>query len=198
MLAFGFAVFFLIITPGPAVLSLAGVGASFSFNSGLKFLTGLAIGHIAVSILVITGIASVIFSLPYMRTVFLLISTSFLFLLSYKIITRGSNIAFSSHLAIPSTFDGIVLQLMNPKAYAVHTIVFSGFSIFPDSFLFETIWKFLVMNAIWLPLHFAWLAAGSSIQRISLAPATHNKINMTMGGLLFVTALLSFLSIRTL
>ena len=61
MLAFGFAVFFLIITPGPAVLSLAGVGASFSFNSGLKFLTGLAIGHIAVSILVITGIASVIF-----------------------------------------------------------------------------------------------------------------------------------------
>ena len=198
MLAFCFAVFFLIITPGPAVLALAGVGATFSFNDGLKFLAGLAIGHITVSLLVITGIASVIFSFTYMRTLFLIISTSFLLFLAFRIVTNGSNIVFSKHLAIPTAFDGIALQLMNPKAYAVHTIIFSGFSIFPDSFLFETFWKLLVMNVIWFPLHFAWLVAGITVQKISLKPSIHKTINIIMGGLLFVTALLSFFSVRTL
>ena len=32
----------------------------------------------------------------------------------------------------------------------------------------ETTWKFIVMNLIWIPLHVAWLALGSTIERINL------------------------------
>ena len=63
MIAFAFAVFFMIATPGPAVLALAGVGAAYSFKVGLKFLIGLTIGYLSVWALVITGFASVIFSI---------------------------------------------------------------------------------------------------------------------------------------
>ena len=45
MIAFALAVFFMIATPGPAVLALAGVGAAYSFKVGLKFLVGLTIGY---------------------------------------------------------------------------------------------------------------------------------------------------------
>ena len=58
MIAFAFAVFFMIATPGPAVLALAGVGAAYSFKVGLKFLIGLTIGYLSVWALVITGFAS--------------------------------------------------------------------------------------------------------------------------------------------
>ena len=57
MIAFALAVFFMIATPGPAVLALAGVGAAYSFKVGLKFLVGLTIGYLAVWALVITGFA---------------------------------------------------------------------------------------------------------------------------------------------
>ncbi|MGB0853473.1 MAG: LysE family translocator, partial [Pikeienuella sp.] len=36
MLTFAAAVFFLLITPGPGVLSLAGVGASFGYRAGAR------------------------------------------------------------------------------------------------------------------------------------------------------------------
>ena len=198
MISFAAAVFFLIITPGPAVLALAGVGACFSFKMGLRFLAGLAIGHITVSILVITGISSIIFALPSMRMAFLIISTGFLLFMSYKIIAHGSKIAFPNHLSVPNVLDGIVLQLINPKAYAVHTLIFSGFSINPNDFFLETTWKFIVLNAIWFPIHFVWLASGSIIKEISLKPSSQAIVNVIMGTSLFIVSLLSFFSLQIL
>ncbi|MEP4336194.1 MAG: LysE family translocator, partial [Roseobacter sp.] len=45
MLTFAAAVFFLIITPGPGVLSAAGVGAAYGMRSGLRYVLGLFIGN---------------------------------------------------------------------------------------------------------------------------------------------------------
>ena len=44
MLTFALAVFLLIITPGPGVLSTAGVGAAYGFQPGLRYVMGLFIG----------------------------------------------------------------------------------------------------------------------------------------------------------
>ena len=108
MIAFALAVFFMIITPGPAVLALAGVGSAFNFKSGLKFLVGLTIGYLMVWVLVITGLVSIIFSVPYMRTIFLVISSSYLVYLSLKIMFIGSNVAFVRQNNLPNIFDGII------------------------------------------------------------------------------------------
>ena len=139
MIAFAFAVFFMIATPGPAVLALAGVGAAYSFQVGLKFLVGLTIGYLSVWVLVITGFASVIFSIPVMRTIFLFIASGYLVYLSLKIMFRGSEIAFVSPQKEPTLVEGIFLQLVNPKAYAFHSILLTGFAVFPDNFVLETI-----------------------------------------------------------
>ena len=70
MIAFALAVFFMISTPGPAVLALAGVGATFSFRDGINFLIGLTIGYLIVWLLIVTGLASVFFSYFYIRVIF--------------------------------------------------------------------------------------------------------------------------------
>ena len=41
MLEFVIAVFFLLITPGPGVLTTASIGAAFGYGAGYKFLAGL-------------------------------------------------------------------------------------------------------------------------------------------------------------
>ena len=196
MVTFALAVFFMIATPGPAVLALAGVGAAFSFKDGLRFLIGLTIGYLLVWALVITGLASVVFSVSYMRTIFLIISSGYLIYLSFKIMMKGSKIAFIRPENLPNLFDGIILQLVNPKAYAFHSILFSGFVIFPNDIILETIWKFIIMNAIWIPLHLVWLFMGASIKKINLNPYIQRKINLVMGLSLFLVAILSFLSIN--
>ena len=45
MIAFVLAIFLLILTPGPGVLSLAGVGAAFGWHQGIKYLIGLFFGY---------------------------------------------------------------------------------------------------------------------------------------------------------
>ncbi len=198
MIAFALAVFFMIVTPGPAVLALAGVGAAFSFKVGLKFLLGLTIGYLLVWAIVITGFVSIIFSIPYMRTIFLVISSGYLIYLSLKIMLKGSEIAFINPANKPSLVDGIILQLVNPKAYAFHSILLTGFIVFPENFFLENSWKFIVMNMIWIPLHVGWLALGVSIEKINLKPLAQKQINFFMGISLMVVALLSFYSIRQL
>ncbi len=196
MVAFALAVFFMIATPGPAVLALAGVGAAFSFKDGLRFLVGLTIGYLLVWAFVITGLASVVFSVSYMRTIFLVISSGYLIYLSFKIMMKGSKIAFIRPENLPNFMDGIILQLVNPKAYAFHSILLSGFVIYPNDIILETICKFIVMNAIWIPLHLVWLFMGASIKKVNLDPYIQRKINLVMGLSLFLVAILSFLSIN--
>ena len=196
MVAFALAVFFMIATPGPAVLALAGVGAAFSFKDGLRFLVGLTIGYLLVWAFVITGLASVVFSVSYMRTIFLVIASGYLIYLSFKIMMKGSKIAFIRPENLPNFMDGIILQLVNPKAYAFHSILLSGFVIYPNDIILETICKFIVMNAIWIPLHLVWLFMGASIKKVNLDPYIQRKINLVMGLSLFLVAILSFLSIN--
>jgi len=56
MLTFLAAVFFLLITPGPGVLTTAGVGSAYGFRPGLSYVIGLFIGSNLVMLGVATGL----------------------------------------------------------------------------------------------------------------------------------------------
>ena len=58
MLSFAVAIFFLLITPGPGVLSLAGVGSAYGARAGWAYGTGLFFGSNAVLIAAATGLAA--------------------------------------------------------------------------------------------------------------------------------------------
>ena len=83
----------------------------------------------------------IMFSIPFTRIIFLIISTGYLSYLALVIILQGSSTTFIIPKKVPTIKDGIILQLMNPKAYAFHSILFTGFIVFPENFLLETTWK---------------------------------------------------------
>lgn len=193
MLTFAAAVFFLIITPGPGVLSLAGVGSGFGYRPGLRYLGGLFVGTNLVALAVVSGLAAVMLSVPAVRTVLLWASAAYLLYLAFKIAFAGAKIAFIERTTEPGFWGGVLLQAINPKAYAVNTTLFTGFAFLPGSLLAETLLKFLIMNAIWIPIHLVWLWAGVTLRRLDLPRKVQFGINIVMAiSMLLVVGLAAY------
>ncbi|MGH1359448.1 MAG: LysE family translocator [Burkholderiaceae bacterium] len=186
MLTFAVAVFFLLITPGPGVLSTAGVGSGFGYRAGLKYLIGLFIGTNLVALAVVSGMAAVALSIPVLRIVLLVASASYLVYLALRIALSGANVAFIAARKAPGVFNGVIVQTINPKAYAVNTALFTGFAFWPDSLLIETLIKFAVINIIWIPIHLLWLAAGVSLRKLALSGKMQFAINLVMAGSMLI------------
>ena len=91
MLTFALAVFLLIATPGPGVLSTAGVGSAFGWRPGLSYVTGLWAGTNLVSLAIITGLAAILCSVPIVRTLLLFASSGYLRYSALRPETAGSN-----------------------------------------------------------------------------------------------------------
>lgn len=191
MLTFAAAVFLLIITPGPGVLSTAGVGAAFGSWAGYRYLIGLFIGTNLVSVAVITGLAGIMLSTPWLRQVLLALSTAYLFYLAGKIALSGSKISFIEAQRAPGIINGIALQVINPKAYVVNTTLFSGFAFAHYGYVAEIGIKLLIMNIVWIPIHVLWLAAGVSLKRLALPERTQRVINIIMAASLVAVVLLA-------
>ena len=190
VITFAAAVFFLIITPGPGVLSTAGVGAAFGSQAGSRYVLGLFIGTNLVCLAVVSGLTAVLFADPRLRTLLFAASIAYLSYLALRIAFAGSKVAFIEKQSPPGILGGIALQAINPKAYAVNTALFTGFGFMPDHYWVEISVKFLILNAIWIPIHFAWLWLGISVRRMNLQPRTQRAINVAMAvSMLAVVAL---------
>lgn len=191
MLVFAAAVFFLIITPGPGVLSTAGVGAAFGFRPGAAYVGGLFLGTNLVVLMVVSGLGALILADPRVRTVLFAVSFCYLTYLAARIAFAGAQLAFIERARPPGVWGGIVLQVVNPKAYAVNTALFTGFPFFPNSYFAEVGVKFLIVNAIWIPLHFAWLWAGVTLHRLNLSARTQRAINIGMAASMLMVVILA-------
>jgi len=180
MLTFTAAVFFLLITPGPGVLSAAGVGSAFGYRPGVRYIAGLFIGTNLVAFAVISGLAAIVLAKPEIRTVLLIASGCYLLYLAARIALSGSRISFMQVARAPGIWGGITLQAINPKAYTVNTYLFTGFAFWPESLATETLIKLVIINAIWIPIHFLWLGAGVWLHRLDLPAHIQFRINIAM------------------
>lgn len=194
MLTFAAAVFFLIVSPGPGVLSAAGVGAAYGMRSGLRYVLGLFIGNNLVILAVVSGLAALVLASPIVRTVLFALSTAYLLYLALRIALAGSNLAFRPATSEPGVLAGILLQPINPKAYAVNTALFSGFALFPEALVAEAIWKVIIVNAIWVPIHVLWVWIGVQLKALNLAPHRQRMVNYAMATSMLVVVALAIIS----
>ena len=193
MIAFGMAVFLLIVTPGPGVLSLASVGAAFGFRAGIGYLSGLFIGNNLVCFAVISGLATVMLANPVIRILLFITSAAYLGYLAFRIAFAGAKIAFIQ-VSKPGLLAGVTLQFINPKAYAVNITLFSGFAFYPSNFLVEVSLKLFIANVIWILLHFFWLYAGVAVNQLELPERSQRVINIIMAICLLIVVGLSIWS----
>ena len=190
MITFAAAVFFLLITPGPGVLTIAGVGSAYGWRAALSFFAGLFVGTNLVALAVISGLAAIVLANDNIRLALFVASACYLIYLALRIALSGAKIAFIKTSKAPGFWGAITLQAINPKAYAVNTTLFGGFAFMPQDLATETLIKFLIINMIWIPVHLLWLYAGVTLHRLDLPAKTQRAINVTMAlSMLAVVAL---------
>ena len=178
MLEFAAALFLILVTPGPGVLSLAAVGSAFGAREGLVYGTGLFVGSNMVMAAAAAGLAVLLEANPALRYAFVAASSAYLLWLAWKVASAGGAVGFGEAKEAPGFGGAILLQVANPKAYAVGTFVFS----FPIGLAgaTEIATKFAVLNAIWVPIHLLWLWAGVAIRRLELPSHAQRRINVGM------------------
>ncbi|MGC3937784.1 LysE family translocator [Roseobacter sp. EG26] len=194
MLTFAAAVFFLMATPGPGVLSTAGVGAAFGARAGARYVTGLFIGTNLVCLAIVSGLTAAILADDRLRTILFIASVAYLSYLACRIAFAGTKIAFIERASPPGIIGGIMLQAINPKAYAVNTTLFTGFGFWPQNLVFEIALKFLIVNAIWIPIHFSWLWLGIALRKMDLPAKSQRAINVAMALSMMAVVVLATLS----
>ena len=190
MFAFAGTLVLMIGTPGPGVLTTAGIGSGFGWAAGIRFLIGLFIGTNLGAILTISGLTALVLAEPLARTVLVWASIGWFCYLAAKIALAGAKVGFIAATRPPRIADGIILQLINPKVYVVNTLLFGGFAFWAHSTA-EYIAKFVIINVIWVPIHLAWLWAGVKVGELELRPAAQRAINVTMAVSLMAVVLLS-------
>ena len=140
-------------------------------------------------------LAAVVLAIDWARYTLLLLSTAYLFYIALRIAFAGKKIAFIEADEKPGLRAGLLLQLINPKAYAVNMTWFTGFALLPQSLPLETLLKFCIINLFWIPIHLLWLGAGSAVNRLNLSPRTHFIINLAMALAMIIVVVLALLSL---
>ena len=193
MLTFAIAVFVLAATPGPALLSILGTGAAFGFRVGLKYVIGALVGANLVILLVISGLANFLESLPQIRVILIFISLCYLSYIAFQIAYSNSNSGIERTTNLLGFKDGVIIQLINPKAYAVALALFLGFPFSKQTLFVEIYLKLLITNVIFIPAYLAWLLAGVKLNSLNLSHKKVRKVKITLAFLMLVAALVSVL-----
>ena len=189
MIAYIIISFLMMVTPGPGVLSLAGVGAGFGWKVGMMYLIGLFFGTNGVALLVVLGFKQFLFEIEGVELTFLFLSLSYLSFLSWRIATSENKTGFKKSFKAPKLYEGIFLQFVNPKAYVVQGHLFVVLSLGMASYNVEILTKFIIVNSIWIPIHLFWLWLGISLKRWSLASNKQVWVNRGMGLSLFAVVI---------
>ena len=191
MIAYIIISFLMMVTPGPGVLSLAGVGAGFGWRVGMMYLIGLFFGTNGVALLVVLGFKQFLFEIEGVELTFLFLSLSYLSFLSWRIATSENKTGFKQSLKAPKLYEGIFLQFVNAKADLVEDDLFVVLSLGIASYNVEIITKFIIVNSIWIPIHLLWLWLGISLKKWSLGVNKQVWVNRGMGLALFAVVILS-------
>lgn len=184
----------LVGSPGPNTLSLAAVGAAFGRVRGFRYMVGLNLGMVGVIAIVGSGVSGLLFAVPGAAPVITVIAAAYFAYLAYRIATAPPLKTSSEPGSEPKWYEGVLLSMINPKAYAAMAAMFSGFVLVSGEPFLDGVVKTVVLLSVIVLVNIGWLLAGSALTGVMQNETTSRIINITFAALLIgsvaMTALL--------
>jgi threonine/homoserine/homoserine lactone efflux protein len=177
------AVIALTAIPGPGLLTIFGIGSAFGYRAGIGFTVGVYLGANLTALIVFSGFSALLTGFPLLRTVLFLLSLVYFTYFAIRIGFAGTKLHISSQ-RVPRCRDGIMLMIINPKAYLTMSALFLGFPLFSFNPLNELIIKVIVANIIWIPGHLLWLYAGVKVNSLNFSPRSKRAINLILAAVI--------------
>ena len=171
-------------SPGPNTLSLAAVSAAFGRRVGVRYMAGLVLGMLLVITIVGSGLQSLLFAVPGAAPVVTIIAAFYFAYLAYRIATAPPIDAEPDTTKAPRWYEGTMLALLNPKAYAAMAAMFSSFVLVAGNPLHDGLVKAGVLVLTLITVNTAWLAIGAALTSYLRDPHLSRIINITFAVLL--------------
>jgi threonine/homoserine/homoserine lactone efflux protein len=173
------------ITPGPNNLLLMRSGAMFGVRRSLLHLFGVQAGFVALIMLSHIGAAALLLALPSAFAVLRWACAGYLLWLAWLILRdarpRARSGAATPTASRPMRFvEGLVFQLINPKAWMMAVTVASAFygGMAPSRFDLAT--ATLICMVIGGPSMLVWTLWGASIDRVLHQPRARQWFSYAM------------------
>ncbi|KDM93428.1 LysE family translocator [Photobacterium galatheae] len=162
-----FAVMFpLVISPGPANIVFAISGAKSGLKRSLPLVAGIDLIFLVYSIIIGFGFGLTLQKYPQYFQIIQLAGATYLIYLSYKFIKptqkKDTDKKDESQKTFFSFWDGIVIQLLNPKGLVMLVLMFSLFTT-PESSMHTTLSLIVWLCILNVSAHILWVIFGSHI-----------------------------------
>lgn len=174
-------------SPGPGNLFFAALGARFGFIATLPANAGYHLATLAVTFAIGLGFSTAIDRAPAVFDVLRYLGSAYVLWLAWKLIRAG--ILQGQPDPRPASFqDGVVLLLLNPKAYVIIALMFTQFLDTNNSLgavlMITTV--FTVNNLIAFSL---WALIGDRIGSLFQSADSARHLNLIFGTVLAAVAI---------
>jgi len=180
----GFA-FVMSISPGPANFILLASGVNFGFRRSLPIVLGISFGFLSMVLAVGLGLGPVLKAYPSVNMALKIACAAYVFWLALKIARSApASVTDADRSEKPISFlQAAVLQLVNPKAWAVALIVTVSYTT-PANYVASLVAMIAVFAVVNLPAISMWALFGVGLRRILHDPARVRVFNVVMALLL--------------
>lgn len=180
-------------TPGPAIISLTASGAAYGARRSLPYLFGLITGTLGTVAVAGFGLGYLITQFPTVYQTLRYLSLAYILYLAYRIV--GGAVAGSEE-AKPWRFGhGILLSLVNPKAYVAAIALITQFATVGVTYVSDMVVLTVVILIVLLMVDTAWLYAGQGMKKVFASPTAGRVLNWTLAIALVASVLLASLSL---
>ncbi len=177
----------LILSPGPANISLASVGMTFGFRRGLPFLICISIGTTTVLLLVAAGMTGVLLAQPVLEHLVTAFAAMYMLYLAWKIASAPIHHGARSTAELPTMLSGLVLAIANPKAFAALGAIYVGHNFYDGSMFMETTLKLAVLTMAIFMSGTGWLLFGSLFSSLTSQPVIGRMVYVSFAILLLIS-----------
>ena len=184
----------LMASPGPAVLSVAGVGTAFGLRRALPYYGGIVAGTHAVMALIAAGVTSLILAEPALVGVLTGLACAYILYLAWKIASAPVGAVAVADRPAPGFLPGFLLAVSNPKAFAVFGALYSGHTVIAGDRLADTAAKLAALSLVIVAANLAWLLFGAGFARTLSRPAIGRAVNIAFAILLVASVALALLA----
>ena len=110
--------------PAPALLSIVAVGSGLGFKQGKRYVVDAIADANIVILMLISGLAALLANFPSLQALLTGLSLFYLTSIAWQIATAPNVLNINKIVKVIGLGDGIFIQLLNPKAYAVALALF--------------------------------------------------------------------------
>lgn len=181
-------------SPGPGNMFFAANGARFGFRSTIPANAGYHLATWVVTAAIGLGFLATLERFPQVFAALKIAGSLYVLWLAWKLFRAG---AFEgAETAKPASFlDGIVLLVLNPKAYVIIALMFTQFLGSSDT---EWLAAVLLITTVFtlnnLVAFSVWALIGDTIAGFFRTPDSARKLNMMFGAILAAVAVWMLLS----